>query len=1003
MRKFLFLFIPSLLIGMGNSLGQVVIGGSYNILKSVAAGPSGNLYATSQGGQGVVIINGTDESVKIFGQNGTANGQFANGSPAGIAIDASEKIYVADRGNNRIQVFDKNGNFLSVQTGFNFPNGIDIDGTGKICVVEEGAHGFKLFNSSFGLIKSMGGAVGSGNGQFNSPEGVSFDQFGNFFIADRNNFRIQKFNSAGDFVLAFGTSGTLDGQFSEPTSVKVYNSEVYVSDATNRLQVFDLNGVWKRKAAYPAEGSYFGIAFTATGNLVLASSGSERIAIYNPAGTLIKSYGSKSSADGGLNYPSGIARLSNGDIVTSEFVAGSRVQIFTSAGVFKSKFSVPGNIADVDVHKPTNNIYVLTATDKKVHRFSSSGVFLASINIPDITSATRMSIDKDGNIWLLLATAPMVRKYDGNTTGAGVGVATPLLQFGTQGNLDGQFGIYLGDIAIDQVTNNVYVASGSVSNDGKIQVFDNATGAHKLTWSELHHTLIAIDGTSLISWESDNTCLVKHFSLNNVTLAHTLLNTTSGKGLSIGLNSGLNDLDFDAASGQLGMSDYLNNRVQVLTLSPEIAVAQAGANIVSGSTYDVGGLAVNTPKQFLFTISSQGVQPIMLSGTPKVSIAGANATDFAIDQTDLNATITGNSSFKIIFTPSATGTRTATISIPNNDADEGPFTFTITGKGKANQTIDNFTSLPVKMFGDANFNLTATSSSSLPVTYQSTNPSVATIVGNIVTITGAGITTITATQIGNDSFFEVSKSLIFTVNKANQIITFATLADKTIGDAAFALSATSSSNLTVNFSSTSDKISITGSQVTIVKAGRAIITAAQTGNANYNVATSVDRSFCIKPAKPIITLSNNNTESPTLTSSATAGNQWFLNGTAISGATNATYNATAAGVYKVQVKVDDCVSEFSLDQALIVTGDIAVTNSLALHAYPNPTQDYLVIEGISHQVQGKVTNLLGANQTIRQELKDGRLLIYVSELTPGVYVLQVQGPNQTRVLRFIKQ
>jgi sugar lactone lactonase YvrE len=1003
MKKIFLLFMLSLLIGTGNSWAQVVIGGSFNILKSVAVGPSGNIYATSQGGQGVVIINGTDESVKIFGQNGTANGQFANGSPAGIALDAAEKIYVADRGNNRIQVFDKNGNFLSAHAVGSFPNGIDIDGSGKICVVEEGNHGFKLFNSSFGLIKSVGGAVGSGNGQFNSPDGVSFDQFGNFFIADRSNFRIQKFNTAGDFVLAFGTSGTLDGQFSEPTSVKVYNSEVYVSDATNRLQVFDLNGVWKRKATYPAEGNYFGIAFTATGNLVLASSGSERIAIYNPAGTLLKSYGSKSSADGGLNYPSGVARLSNGDIVTSELTANSRIQIFTSTGVFKSKFNVAGNIVDVDVHKQNNNIYVLTMTDKKVHRFSSSGVFLASINIPDITSATRMSIDKDGNIWLLLATAPMVKKYDGNTTGAGVGVASPLLQFGMLGNLDGQFGIYLGDIAIDQVTNNVYVAAGSATNNGKIQVFDNNTGAHKLTWPELHHTLIAIDGTSLISWESDNTCLVKHFSLNNVTLAHTLLNTTSGRGLSIGLNSGLNDLDFDVASGQLGMSDYFNNRVQVLTLAPEIAVAQAGTNIAYGSTYDVGGLAVNTPKQFSFTISSQGIQPIMLSGTPKVSIAGSNASDFVIDQTDLNATITGNSSFKIIFTPSATGTRTATITIPNNDVDEGPFTFTITGKGKTNQTIDNFTSLPVKMFGDANFNLTATSSSGLPVTYQSTNPSVATIVGNIVTITGAGITTITATQVGNDSFFEVSKSLIFTVNKSNQVITFAALADKTVGDAAFDLSATSSSNLTVNFSSTSDRISIMGSQVTIVKAGRATITAAQIGNANYNAATSMDRSFCIKPPKPTVTLSNSNTESPTLTSSATSGNQWFLNGAAISGATNATYNATAAGVYKVQVKVDDCVSEFSLDQALIVTGDIAVTNSPALHAYPNPTRDYLVIEGISHQVQGKVTNLLGANQTIRQEVKGERLLIYVSELTPGVYVLQVQEPNQTRTLRFIKE
>jgi uncharacterized repeat protein (TIGR03803 family) len=239
--------------------------------------------------------------------------------------------------------------------------------------------------------------------------------------------------------------------------------------------------------------------------------------------------------------------------------------------------------------------------------------------------------------------------------------------------------------------------------------------------------------------------------------------------------------------------------------------------------------------------------------------------------------------------------------------------------------------------------------------------------------------------------------------KPSQTITFAPLNDKTFGDAAFALTASSSSSLPVSFStSTPTKVTVSGSQVSLIGAGRANIIASQEGNANFNAATSVDRSFCIKPAKPTVTLSNSNTESPTLTSSATSGNQWFLNGNPISGATNATYNATAAGVYKVQVQVDDCVSEFSLDQALIVTGDLTPSPTISFNAYPNPAENYLFVDGVSNQAVSKVTNQVGASQAIRQEIKEGQLMIYTGELAAGLYVLRIQEKQQLHVIKFIK-
>ncbi|MCE5348065.1 MAG: gliding motility-associated C-terminal domain-containing protein [Bacteroidales bacterium] len=90
---------------------------------------------------------------------------------------------------------------------------------------------------------------------------------------------------------------------------------------------------------------------------------------------------------------------------------------------------------------------------------------------------------------------------------------------------------------------------------------------------------------------------------------------------------------------------------------------------------------------------------------------------------------------------------------------------------KLDQTI-TFDILGDKTYGDDAFYLTASSTSGLPVTYSSSNPSAATVSGNMVTIVGAGTSFITASQAGNDTYFAASDvQNEFTVNKAPLTIT----------------------------------------------------------------------------------------------------------------------------------------------------------------------------------------------------------------------------------------
>ncbi|MFQ6029004.1 MAG: 6-bladed beta-propeller [Dehalococcoidia bacterium] len=91
-----------------------------------------------------------------------------------------------------------------------------------------------------GTFQFAFGTSGSGNGQFVVPIGIAVDAAGKIYVVDRNNHRVQVFNSAGTFQFAFGSVGSGNGQFAFPRRVAVDAScKIYVSDLNNdRVQVF---------------------------------------------------------------------------------------------------------------------------------------------------------------------------------------------------------------------------------------------------------------------------------------------------------------------------------------------------------------------------------------------------------------------------------------------------------------------------------------------------------------------------------------------------------------------------------------------------------------------------------------------------------------------------------------------------------------------------------------------------------------------------------------------
>jgi photosystem II stability/assembly factor-like uncharacterized protein len=166
-----------------------------------------------------------------------------------------------------------------------------------------------------------------------------------------------------------------------------------------------------------------------------------------------------------------------------------------------------------------------------------------------------------------------------------------------------------------------------------------------------------------------------------------------------------------------------------------------------------------------------------------------------------------------------------------------------------------FAAINDQTFGTADFGISATSTSGLPVTLGASGPCTLTATTSPanVHITGAGSCTITASQAGNTDYkpaADVPRS--FNIAMEDQTITFASIAAHTFGDPDFVISPSASSGLTVSLQATGD-CSLSGTTVHITGAGSCSIKASQAGNANYNPAPDVTQGFSIAMESQTIT------------------------------------------------------------------------------------------------------------------------------------------------------
>ncbi len=364
-----------------------------------------------------------------------------------------------------------------------------------------------------------------------------------------------------------------------------------------------------------------------------------------------------------------------------------------------------------------------------------------------------------------------------------------------------------------------------------------------------------------------------------------------------------------------------------------ITAAQAGNDEYNAALSVSRQLVINKGQQTItFTLSQDHT---LTENT--LTLSGSSTSDLSIIYSSSNeevATVEGN-----VVTFVGTGVTTITASQAGDARYEAAADVAQTLHIKQAQTI-TFSALASVTLGDAPVQLSAQSTSGLPVTYQSSNTQVATISNNTIVIVGAGETTITASQTGNDQYgaaADQAQHLI--VNKKSQTITFGSIEEKIVEDDPFTLAATSSSGLAVTYTSSNTAVAtINGNTVTITGDGETEITAMNEGNAEYNAAPSVTQ--------------------------------------------------------KLTVKLITGVAEYDAEKSIAV--------------YPNPANDYVVVEGkyFRGNLVMEVTDAKGmpvSGKVSSSPLSDQSFRVDVSGLSSGVYLMLIRNEHGVVMKRIVKR
>jgi DNA-binding beta-propeller fold protein YncE len=203
---------------------------------------AGNLFVADTHYDQVLKYSLEGNLLARWGTTGDQPGQFVY--PVGVAVDSGGAVYVAEYGKkHRIQKFDNGGKFLlewgsfGTEDGqFNRPQDLAIAPNGEIYVVDSCNHRVQVFKGDGTFLRKLGGP-GVGIGEFRYPFGIAFVNAETFVIVEYGKCRLQTFRD-DRAVAEYGRAGTGPFEFNSPWDIALARAgDLYVADTQNfRIQ-----------------------------------------------------------------------------------------------------------------------------------------------------------------------------------------------------------------------------------------------------------------------------------------------------------------------------------------------------------------------------------------------------------------------------------------------------------------------------------------------------------------------------------------------------------------------------------------------------------------------------------------------------------------------------------------------------------------------------------------------------------------------------------------------
>jgi DNA-binding beta-propeller fold protein YncE len=174
--------------------------------------------------------------------------------PGGLAIDTENRfLYVVDTQNDVVDVFDADTYKLLRKIGvagkkhtltdpgtFSLPTNVAVDKDGNVYVTDTLNNRVQIFDAD-GKFISMFGKNGDGPGYLARPKGIAIDGDGHIWVVDAVQQRVQVFNNEGQLLIYFGEAGNWPGQFSAPYDIAIdtkFNRVVTSEQFPGRVQMF---------------------------------------------------------------------------------------------------------------------------------------------------------------------------------------------------------------------------------------------------------------------------------------------------------------------------------------------------------------------------------------------------------------------------------------------------------------------------------------------------------------------------------------------------------------------------------------------------------------------------------------------------------------------------------------------------------------------------------------------------------------------------------------------